>query len=247
MAVPGLIAFAVLVGFLCFVRGTLTHRLKADSVLAPFKNIVRKPSMHFLCFASALVYGAYYILPVQIGQKSLSDIFGLSPKMASTCMMVLGILIVINTLAVNLFLKLFGGRRKATILMGVALAFGGALLGYAGFHWRLGVISQEIAYLLICMPVGFFSLFCTIAKELNQPEDTALACAILNSLAFVFIALFQNVAGSILKAYQAQATLTATGFLFPSIAYASIFLFLSIALGLALIFAICIPETRPGK
>ena len=245
MAVPGLIAFALLVGFLCFVRGTLTHELKAENPWTPLGNIVRKPAMHFLCFASALVYGAYYILPMQIGQKSLSDVFGLSPKMSSSCMMVLCIVVVINTVAVNLYLKLLGGRRKATAGMGIALAFAGSLLGYAGFCWKLGVIPQEIAYLLICMPVGFFALFCTIAKELNRPEDTALACAILNSLAFVFIALFQNVAGSILKAHQSLATLTPSGYLFPSGAYASIFLFLSVALGLSLLFIVFVPETRP--
>ena len=240
-------AFALLVGFLCLAPGTLNHDLKAESPWASLGNIVRIPAMHFLCIASALVYGAYYVLPMQIGQKSLSDVFELSPKMASSCMMLLCIVVVLNTLAVNVFLKLLGGRRKAISVIGIALAFTGAVLGYAGFHWRLGVVTQEIAYLLICMPAGFFALFCTIAKELNRPEDTALACAILNALAFVFIALSQNIVGLILKANQSLATVTPSGFLFPSSAYASIFLFVSVMLGVSLLCSIFIPETRPRE
>ncbi|MBQ6473429.1 MAG: MFS transporter [Victivallales bacterium] len=244
MAVPGMAAFALLVGFLCFARGSLKHELKAESPWTPLGNIVRIPAMHFLCIASALVYGAYYVLPMQIGQKSLSDVFGLSPKMASTCMMLLCIVVAINTVAVNVYLKLLGGRRKALTVLGIALAFAGAILGYAGFRWKLGVVPQETAYLLICVPAGFFALFCTIVKELNRPEDTALACAILNALAFVFIALSQNVVGFILKANQRQATLTPSGFLFQADAYASVFLFVSALLGVSLLCALFIPEMR---
>ena len=81
-----------------------------------------------------------------------------------------------------------------------------------------------------------------IAKELNPPEQTGLAVALLNFWCFVYIAAFQNISGRILQHFAISGQ---TGY--PASAYCGVFIFLSIANAAGLIASCFYPETRPDS
>ena len=83
-------------------------------------------------------------------------------------------------------------------------------------------------------------MFSTVAKELNKPKFTAMSVAFVNFMAFVFISLYQNVVGWILKAHPADPVTHA----YPLIAYEKIFLFFVIGGAISLAACFFFPETR---
>jgi MFS family permease len=176
----------------------------------------------------------------QIGQKIFTDLYALAPSKAALCIMALTIIVAANNMVVNLMLKLFGDRRKAVILCGVALSLAGVLLGKYVFAASAGVVCFMIAAILIAFPAGFFPMFSTVAKELNPERYTAMSVAFLNFMAFVFISSYQNIVGLILKSYPTKAGSLA----FPVEAYSSVFTFFIIGAVVSTIAALLVPETR---
>ena len=70
-----------------------------------------------------------------------------------------------------------------------------------------------------------------------------MAVAYLNFMAFVFISLYQNVAGWILKSYPSdKATLA-----FPVEAYTAVYLFFIVGAVVSLIAVCFVPETRKSE
>jgi hypothetical protein len=122
------------------------------------------------------------------------------------------------------------------------MVLAGALTGFAAFYRHLPVGVLIAAYLLLAFPAGFFSFFSIMAKELNPPEVTGLAVAVLNFAAFVFIALFGNVSGVILGFWKDAV---GPDGVFPGTAYTALFAFLAFSALLSLIVGLFIPETRP--
>ena len=219
MALPGVLAVAAMAGIVARMRGTLKPAVPGNAFRA-LGALTRSRPMWMLCLASSIVFGCYYMLVAQIGQKCLSDCCGMGAKAASTCIMCLTILVAANNLTCNWLLRLFGQRRKPVAGIGLALLLTGALTGWLAFRSaHPHPVAVVAAFACIAFPAGFFPLFAAIAKELNPPEQVGLSVAYLNFLAFVFIAAFQNIAGHILHgvapvdgAYPPNAYLRIFGF-----------------------------------
>ena len=239
MITPGAVAMVPLILILCFMRGTITPVTRGQT-LEPLFITVKNPRIWFVSFACATVYGSYYGLVGQIGQKLFTDLYGLASSKAALCIMALTIIVAANNMVVNLMLKLFGERRKPVILCGVALSFAGVLLGKYIFAASAGVVCFVIATVLIAFPAGFFPMFSTVAKELNPERYTAISVAFLNFMAFVFISSYQNIVGFILKSYPPQPGSLA----FPIEAYSAVFNFFIIGAIISTIAALLVPETR---
>ena len=240
MATPGMFAALVLLGIVCFMKGTWEKMTPGQS-LAPFLAIIRKKEMWFLWLTSSVVFGSYYVLLAQIGQKSIADFGGISPEKAATCIMIMTILVAADNMGVNLFVKLCGNRRKAVSAGGIFCTLLGGALGWYAFTHGCGLAGVFAAFFLIALPAGFFPLYSLIAKELAPQEYTGLAVALINFMAFVFIAIFQNISGRILQGF------SAVNGVFPAEAYGTIFLFIALASIPALITAFLVPETRPEQ
>ena len=236
MALPGLIAVIALIGIVCLMKGTIVPVTKGQS-LEPFFTIIKRGKMWLLWLTSSVVFGSYYVLLAQIGQKSISDFGGIPAEKAAVCIMVMTIMVALNNMGVNGIVKICGNRRKIAAVGGILCTLAGGIAGWCAFSFNWGVPGVLAAFFLIAVPAGFFPLYSTIAKELAPPEYTGLSVALINFMAFVFIALFQNISGNILENFT-----TASG-VFPPAAYAAIFLFLAIAAVPAVISSCFVPET----
>ncbi|MBQ9754069.1 MAG: MFS transporter [Lentisphaeria bacterium] len=236
MATPGIIAVTALLGVFALMGGTIKPVTRGQS-LGPFFTIVKNKKMWLLWLTSSVVFGSYYVLLAQIGQKSISDFGGVSAEKAATCIMVMTIMVALNNMGVNGIVKLCGNRRKISAVGGILCTLAGGVAGFFAFSNNWGVPGVLLSFFLIAVPAGFFPLYSVIAKELAPPEYTGLSVALINFMAFVFIALFQNISGRILQGF------TAVNGVFPPGAYAGIFLFIAIAALPAVISSLLVPET----
>ena len=238
MALPGMIAATVLACILCLMRGTIKDVTRGQS-LEPLFTIAKQGRMWLLWLTSSAVFGAYYVLLAQIGQKSIADFGRISPEKAALCITVMTIMVALNNMGVNLMLKLCGNRRKIVSAGGILCTLAGGTVGFFAFTQNWGLPGVFAAFFLIALPAGFFPLYSLIANELAPSEYTGLSVALINFMAFVFIALFQNISGRILQNY------TAVQGVFPPEAYGAIFIFIALASLPGVISSFFVPETRP--
>ena len=92
-------------------------------------------------------------------------------------------------------------------------------------------------------PAGFFSIFSTVAKELNDEKYMGMSVAFINFMAFVFISLYQNITGYVLKAFPPPEGSLA----FPLAAYQAVYTFFLIGAIVSLIASLLMPETFRKK
>ena len=236
--IPGAICFLAMLGILLLMRGTIKKTVTGQTFTPLFLMLKNRP-MWLLCISSALIFGIYYVLLTQVGQKCIEDFYKLDKYLASLCVTLLSVIVALNNVVVNFLLKLVRGRRTLILRCGTVLVLLGALTGLSAFYFHLSVWILIAAFLLLAFPAGFFSFYSIIAKELNPPEATGLAVAVLNFAAFVFIAMFGNFSGIILGFWEK----TAVNGVFPGEAYTALFVFLSVSALLSVSIGFLVPET----
>ena len=241
MSIPGVIAALGVAVIIAFSAGTIKPVEKGENI-QPLCAMLRNRAMWLVCLSTPVIFGAYYILTSQLGQKSISDHCKLPSSTASTVILGLTVLVAVNNVAGNFLLKLCGNRRKAAAIWSFAATLLGTTVGYAAFRYTNSLWAVAVSYVLIAIPTGFFPIFSLMAKELNPPEQTGLAVAVLNFWCFVYIAAFQNISGRILQNYAVTGEQS-----YPSEAYCGVFIFLTIMNLCALIAACFYRETRPKQ
>ena len=223
MTIPGIIALAGIAVILTQIRGTIRATASGNALkllLLMLKNV----EMWKLCIFSPVIFGIYYIISSQLGQKILTDQCEMTPEGASTIIMTLTVIVALNNVAGNFVLRLCGNRKKLFCIYSFLLTLAGSAIGFFIFRTTASIIATAASFILIAIPAGFFPIFSAAAKELNPPEDTGLAVALLNFWCFIFIAGFQNISGRILQQYAISGSLS-----YPPAAYSAVFAFMSIA------------------
>ena len=232
IALAALTAFAVLV---IAARGAVKPVMSGNSIAALRK--VFGSSRNLLIFgASSVVYGAYYLLPVVMGQECLID-SGMSKVNAERLIMFQVLLIAICNLGTSTLLRIFGGYRKLLLLFVGVCGLAGAVLGAVAFEIYLPLPAVVAAFVLMAVPAGFFSLQSLIVKELNPPELSGISISMLNFCAFVLIMSCQPVAGLILDRHCA----------YPYAAYRDIFIVSVVLESIGIVCALFVPETKPKQ
>lgn len=241
MTLPGIVALAALAVIVCLMKGTIKP-VTPGQTFAPLLVMLKNKNMWFLTLSCASVYGAYYAVVGQTGQKTLQDLYSLPAGKAAFIIMILTLIVAANNMLGNYLLKFLGGRRKAALMFGVTCSLLGPLAAKIGFlagDW--GFVLFLLSSVLLAIPAGFFPLFGLAAKELNAPEYMGMSVAYLNFIAFVFISLYQNVCGMILKRYPcAEGSLA-----FPVEAYSAVYLFFLIGAVISFAAVCFVPETLP--
>ena len=239
MILPGAVAAVPLILILLLSRGLIVPVTPGSSI-APLCVMIRNKQLWFACFACASVYGSYYALVGQLGQKIFVDLYHFATGKAALCIMILTVLVAVNNMTVNFILKLFHNRRKAVILLGAVLSLAGTLTAQYSFYAQLGAVCFIAATVLTAFPAGFFPMFSLVAKELNDVKYTAMSIAFINFMAFVFISFYQNSAGWILKMFPPEAGSLA----FSLRAYNAVYIFFTAGAIVSLIAAALLKETR---
>ena len=238
MILPGLVAMVPMTIIICSMKGTIKP-VVGGQTLEPLKVMVLNRKLWITCFACAAVYGTYYAMVGQIGQKIFVDLFGFTSGKAAAYIMILTVIVAINNVVGNVILKFFGSRRKLVILLGTLLSLAGVLLAKHVFAASLSGEWFMAAAVCTAFPAGFFSIFSTVAKELNEEKYTGMSVAFINFMAFIFISSYQNITGYILKAFPPAAGTLA----FPLAAYQAVYNFFFVGAIISLAAALLMPET----
>ena len=238
MSIPGITAAIGIAVIIALMPGTIKPVTRGEN-LQPLFDMLKNKAMWLLCLSSSVIFGVYYIITSQLGQKSIIDHCNLSASKASTVILALTILVAVNNIGGNFLLKLCKNRRKIAAFCSFFSTLMGTILGLLAFKYTNSVAVVTAAYILIAIPAGFFPIFGMIAKEINPPEQTGLAVALLNFWCFVFIAVFQNISGRILQHF---AITGQSGY--PAAAYCGVFIFLIIANAAGTIASCFYRETR---
>lgn len=241
MSIPGIVAALGVAVIIAFCAGTIKPVERGENI-QPLLKMLKNRAMWLVSLSTPVIFGAYYILTSQLGQKSISDHCKLPSATASTVILGLTILVAVNNVAGNFLLKVCGNKRKTAAVLSFAATLLGTVLGYAAFRYTNSLWAVAAAYVLIAIPAGFFPIFSLMAKELNPPEQTGLAVAVLNFWCFVYIAAFQNISGRILQNYAVTGEQS-----YPPEAYCGVFIFLTIMNLCALIASCFYKETRPKQ
>lgn len=239
MIAPGMVSLIPLIVIALRCRNAIAP-VTGGQTLEPLFCVIKNRPQWLVCLACASVYGAYYACVGLIGQKILTDIFSFTASGAALCIMILTVIVAVNNMVGNLLLKLFGGRRKAVLLLGTLFSLSGAGLGLYALNCCSGKWIFVFALILLAFPAGFFAMFSLVGKELNPPQYMAMAVAFVNFMAFVFISLYQNITGFVLKAFPPAAGSLA----FPLRAYVAVYSFFLIGAIISFAAACLLPETR---
>ena len=207
--------------------------------LPEFGDTTKRYLFDSLSPTNASSAGTLDLIEEPLNALGVEDFYHLNKYLASLCITLLSVIVALNNVIVNFLVKLAGGRHKLIYIGGTVMVLAGCLAGLAAFHWHLQFWILIAGFLLLAFPAGFFSFYSIIAKNLNPPEMTGLAVAVLNFAAFVFIALFGNISGIILNYWKSAAV----NGVFPGEAYSALFVFLSVSALISMAIGFFIPET----
>lgn len=240
MCVPAVVGTLVLITILIFLKGTLKPVLKGDA-LSPLWALCRDKNTWLVFVASSVVFGSSYCISTTAGNKILTDIGHLSSMQASVVVTIFAIIIAVNNICGNFILKMLGNRRKLIMFLSGLLHLAGTALCAVSFYLGLPCGFIIAGFMLIAIPAGLFSVYCTVVKELHPPQYTGLAVAILNFFAFVAIAGCGNIAGMVFSRFESG---TISGVVhYPPLAYAIIFTILGVFAACGFVCSILLPET----
>lgn len=243
---PAVISFLAFTVVLIFLKGTVKKVLPGKTWKPLFVILSDKRSWLLYC-TSSLIFGVYYVIMTVMGKKCLEDFGHFSSYAASLWITVFAVIVAVNNIISNVVLKFLKGRRRILVIFAGFSCLLGSLFSAFAFHFSWGGWIV-FGFLLISIPAGFFSIFGTVAKELQKPELVGLAVAILNFFAFVAIALSGSVAGYVLSSYEGELLAGAGGGLsYPPGAYRDLFIVFSILSLLGFTASLFIPETNPAS
>lgn len=242
LLLPGLMAAVLFAGIALLAKGTLKKTVPGQTFHL-LKELFRARGMLILCISSAIMFGIYYSLLTQIGQKSFEDVYQWSKYSASFCITILTLIVAFNNVVISFLLKLTKGQTRPIVISGMVLLAVGTLLGSLSFRHGLPAGWLLAGFILTAVPAGFFPLFSLVAKEINRQENAGLAIAFLNFSAFAFIALYGNLSGGVLDRWKNDIR---PGGIFPPAAYETLFWFLFGSALVALILSLFVPNVVQG-
>lgn len=245
MAIPAVISALILIVVLLTMKGTMKPVVKGNA-FSSLWTICKDKNSWLVFAASSFVFGSYYFISTTAGNKMLTDIGKMAPLTASLIITALAVIVAFNNIFGNIFLKvILHERRKSMMMLAGSLHVAGAALCAISFGLEFHSFFIIAGFVMISIPAGLFSIYCTVIKELLPSSLTGLAVAILNFFAFAAIAGGGNIGGAVFARFESGDISDAVHY--PPQAYAIIF-------GILTFFALCgwicsmfLPETRWRK
>lgn len=192
--------------------------------------------------ASVAVYGVYMAFMGLWGVPYLMQIYGMSRVAASNYIMVMSVGTMIGAPLIGFFSDRFARRR----LPNVAVSLGFLVLWLLLTLWNGGKPPVWALYPL-CFGIGLgmsgVNLNVACGKEVTPPAMTGMVAGLVNSGSFAGAALMQPFFGWVLDRHW-QGAMAQGVRVYPLAAYQNAFWWCALVLGLGVVFACLIRETR---
>jgi MFS family permease len=242
----------LVVGVACFIAVMITVLLtrrelakkfsgQSSSVFPSIRRIFTNRHGYPVLFSSMVVFANFFLVQAIIGKKLLEDCCGLGASAAASYTFML-MLVSMSAIIFSGFLsKMMRNRRKpilvVTSFLAVLAPCMGLLILNKGAVWILP------CYLLFGISSGGTPIFSTIMKELNIPDYAASSVGLINTAAYLAVAIYTTASGIVLDKFSSQAVRVMGGIHYPPAAYATIFSGLIVIALLSFISSLFIKET----
>ena len=206
----------------------------SETEQAPFW---RHPVFWYFSLWAFLFYGAVFSFSALWGAAYLQDTFMLSRETAGTHLLATTIGLLCGSLFWGVVSDRIVQARRPLLLTGTCSYFilWGILYGLQGYP---GFLLTFLLYFSLGFCGMAFILILSAAKEYFPLHTAGAAMGAVNALMLGGAAVFQGITGYILDFFRAGTTIPP---------YRAIFIFYLASIAVALIFAILMPETFPGK
>lgn len=197
-----------------------------------------------LIICGLINFPVYFVFQSVLGKKFLEDVAGLSPAAASTFVMLMVVVSAVTSFMGGISLRWIGHRRKPAAITAAGLVIGGATIMLLSVLGQASSWAFLLGYLALACSTGCGSAAVALMKEHNRPEVMGVAISILNGTSYIGAGIVGTIAGFVLDAFAAQATVREGQTIYPSAAYATLFAVL-VGLGLLSLVSVCfVRETR---
>lgn len=208
-------------------------------------TILRNRDSLPLLISGAINFTIYFLFQATIGKKFLEDFAGISGSRAAsfTCAMMVCCMV---TIFLSGFLsRLIGNRRKPILVASCALTlFSLCALLLSMAHSAPGWIYLVI-YLGFATSASGSAMFAScLIKEVNPANLVGVSIGMVNSLAYLSIAININLAGMILDWFKNEAIITEHSIIYPPQAYITLFWSLLALAVISFVASCCARETR---
>ena len=212
--------------------------------LRPFFAVFRNRRSWPQLFCGTINFPVYFIIQSTIGKKLLEDVAGMTSAAAARCVFVMMGVSAGLSLVGGSLLPLTGHRRRPFLIGAPALLLAGLVV--IGFNVRHGAPGWVllVGYVLLAASNGCVPAGTSTFKELNARDAVAVSVGVINSVAYLGVAVLANCSGMVLDRFRLQAILTPRGLVYPPAAYAALIVALAGLAAASLVVSCWIPETR---
>ena len=241
----GLVTALFLAGAFWALRQFAHFRTPAQAwSLAPVFDILRNRRSLPLLICALINFPVYFIFQSVLGKKFLEDVAGLSASAASTFVLVLILCSASASFIGGISLRWIGHRRKPAAIAAGCFVLLSSLLMLVAVAWQAPVWVFLLAFVILALSIGCAPASTALMKELNRPEASGAAIAVINGLSYVGAGMASTLAGSILDRFKISAVEMSGRLIYPVESYAALFAILA-GLGLVSVITISfVPETR---
>jgi MFS family permease len=170
----------------------------------------------------AVCFSVYFSIQATIGPKFLSDFCGVTTLQSSAVTFIMICCAISSILCAGFICKLLGNRRKLFLLtncFGTIIALIMLIVGIifiAPLNWFL------VTYIILAVASGAGPVMVSMIKETNDPNNVGASVGLLNTSAYLGVALVTFFIGKILDLF--SATITADHIaVYPASAYLTLF------------------------
>jgi len=161
----------------------------------PFAELLRKRHNRHLYMFYSVNFGLYYVMQTMIGKKFLEDFCRLPSTSSAWVLSGMGAISAAAGFGFAMLSRLLGNRRRVFarlaggMCLGVFLAITGLVLGDVRSDWIVVLLC------LLALTGSTVSVMVPLLRETNRPEVAGSSISLMNSFAFMSVAIFGNAAG----------------------------------------------------
>ena len=193
-------------------------------------------------------FGVYYMMLTVVGKKFLEDYCGASAALGSACLSAMVVFSAGGNMLTGIWSSRLGNRRRVFFLAmqwislaGAALALGGMLLGIKTPWFFI------FTMVLFALSSGFSPITNSLARETNPPENTGIAVAGLNFMAYASVAVSGHLGGVLMERFAGSGKIVLEqSVIYPESSYRAVFVLALLMALLSLLTALPVRETN-GK
>jgi MFS family permease len=209
------------------------------------KVVLRNPGFLTVTASGSINFAVYFLLQATLGKKFLQDTCGVPSGKAAAFTFTMMLVCMLCIFLAGLLAR-HSGRRRPFMLLASLLTLTATIMLVIGISSSVPQNYFLLCYALLAAASGLGVIYTSAAKEMNPRAAAGTSIGLLNTGAYLAVALLTSLAGMVLDAYDSQAARTASAVLYPREAYRAVF---ALCVALAAVSCICawrVRERAPG-